>query len=63
MYPSIEDQDPAQLADTFIEVLTRLGQLGREGREAIEAELNNSTDDSDVQEGLAQLDDVMNKAD
>jgi len=63
MYPAIEDQDAEQLAETFLQVVSRLGQLGREGREAIAAKLDDNENDPDVGEGMAQLQDVLDPND
>lgn len=58
MYPAIEDQDEQQIADTFVQVTIRIGQLGREAREAIEAKLKDNRD-PDIEEGLAQISDFV----
>lgn len=58
---AIYDADKRTLANIFEAAFDRLGQLGREGGEAVRAKLG-ASDSIDVVEGLAQLDELYEVA-
>jgi restriction endonuclease Mrr len=55
---NISDATPSELGSVFVAVLRRLGEQGREGREAIIRAVDGGKDD-DVEEGIAQLEDII----
>ena len=60
--PDFSDHTPEQLAEVFEAAASRLGQLGRDGREAVQLRLSNQRD-PDVIEGIAQLQDALDGID
>lgn len=58
---AIYDADEQTLANIFEAAFDRLGQLGREGGDAVRAKLTAATS-VDIEEGLAQLDDLYEAA-
>lgn len=54
---AISEADPSELGSIFVEALRRLGEHGREGREAIQRAIESGRD-WQVDEGLAQLEDI-----
>jgi hypothetical protein len=55
---AIMEASAEQLGELAIPFLARLGELGREGRLALVGKIETDRD-SDVDEGLAQLEDVI----
>jgi hypothetical protein len=58
---AIYDADEQALANVFEAAFDRLGQLGREGGNAVRAKLL-ASDSIDVEEGIAQLDELYEQA-
>lgn len=54
----IAEANESELGTIFVEAVRRLGQLGRDGREAVQIALD-SGNDEDVEEGVAQLNDAI----
>jgi hypothetical protein len=57
----IADVEADRLASIFEAAFARLGELGREGGEAVRAKLTGS-DIFEIEEGLAQLDELYESA-
>lgn len=57
----IEDVGAERLASIFEAAFARLGEMGREGGEAVRAKLKGSTI-TEIEEGLAQLDELYESA-
>lgn len=59
----IDEASVDEIGQIAVAVIDRIGQLGREGREAvqtaIERERASSSDPTDLEEGMAQLEDIF----
>lgn len=54
----IQEAEAPELAVILGVAIERLGQLGRDGREALDDQLENIGENVDVEEGLGQLSDL-----